>query len=640
VAGAEKPLSGTALSVLTALGKYGWASETYLTRVRSLSANDIRKGLQELDRAGLVSSSFDRNILTARGRRELHSIREERRLERVRGGTASAHEVSLLADAEIRAAVRRMKPRADREPDPKRLTATFVDPGISEQLDNPNNQIVFGRRGTGKTHVLRVLDDLLASQPGNLVIYLDLRTLGSSSVFEDVERPMYLRATSLIKDVFEPLHAALLDRATRPTAADVDFAPLDSLAAAITRSVLIKETRQAENVRDDSATESATAGMTGAPPFFSLAGASATTAKETSRVMNEGTPIDHILFGQIATALADSLRATAVEHLYLLIDEWTAIPDDLQPYLAEFLKRSLFVIPQVTVKIAALEYRSAFSLPTGRNNLIGFELGADISSSLELDDYFVYDRNAGKTEEVFAEVLFRHLYAEIESRGSLNRGRQMKAGDLTPDGADASAGLDYLEKEFALTSAAPLVDLMFVSKRPYRELVRAGEGVVRDFIGIFAIAFTDSVRRGLRAIDVSSVRESARTWFGTDKESNLDADHRLALSAISGEVIAKGRRRTFMFDRRNEPNETLRSLVDFRVLHLIQRNVLDPKSPMRRYNIYTLDYGLYVDLLDTKYDLKAEFGNTRSGGSADLVPLDNRRYVRGVVLRPEQLPPS
>jgi hypothetical protein len=322
--------------------------------------------------------------------------------------------------------------------------------------------------------------------------------------------------------------------------------------------------------------------------------------------------------------------------MYLLLDEWTAIPEDLQPYLAEFLKRSLFVLPTVTVKIAALEYRSVFSLPAGRNNLIGFELGADVSSSLELDDYFVYDRNMAQTEELFAEVLFRHLSAEIE------RGRIWSPWFSPSDAALRSAGhdalienKDYLEQEYAVTDGERLVELLFVSRRPYREMVRAGEGVVRDFIGIFAAAFADAIRRGLRAIDLASVRDSARTWFGTDKEINLGGQHHDALAAISVEVIAKGRRRTFMFDRRNEPNETLRSLVDFRVLHLIQRNVLDPNNATRRYNIYTLDYGLYVDLLETKYGLKAEFGTSRAR-SPDLVPLDTRRYVRGVVLKPEQ----
>ncbi|HEY0346500.1 MAG TPA: hypothetical protein VGC59_17740, partial [Solirubrobacteraceae bacterium] len=488
-----KLLSKRALDVLNALGRYGWASEKYLTRVRSLSPNQIRGGLEELARAGYVSSSFGSNILTARGRRELQRIREERQRVRVRCGNASVHEVSVLADAEIRGAVRRMKPRADRESDAWRLTATFVDPGISEQLDNPNNQIIFGRRGTGKTHVLRVLDDLLSSQRGNLVCYLDLRMLGSNSVFEDVGRPLHLRATSLIKDVFEPIHASLLDRATDPSRAEVDFVPLDDLADAITRSTLSGESRQDEIVKDSATTGSVAAGVTHVPPFINLSARSTESAKLSSRSARQGNPIDHVLFGQIARALASSMSSTGVAHMYLLLDEWTAIPEDLQPYLAEFLKRSLFVLPNVTVKIAALEYRSVFSLPAGRNNLIGFELGADVSSSLELDDYFVYDRNMAQTEELFADVLFRHLSAEIE------RGRSGSPWFL-PSGADRrSAGNDrlienreYLEQEYAVSDCERLVELLFVSRRPYRELVRAGEGVVRDFIGIFAAAFADS----------------------------------------------------------------------------------------------------------------------------------------------------
>jgi hypothetical protein len=618
VAGSERSISQTGLKVLNALGKHGWASERQLQRleVGNLSVREIRKALEELYRAGLVSLAFNRNLLTASGRRELQAIRDAKRRERVRAGTAKPHELALLSDAEVRAAVRRLKQRADRETDQERLTATFVDPGISERLDNVNNQIIFGRRGTGKTHVLRVVDDVLSAVSGTLVVYLDLRTLGSGGIFEDEKRPLHVRTTSLLKDVFEPVHAMLLERATAPDAGDIDFAPLDELADAISRSILVGERRETEHVRAGARTDRAAVAVGAAPPFVKVSAGGAVEGRFTSRVRHEGNPLDDVLFNEIARALERSLTAIGVEHLYILLDEWTAIPEALQPYLAEFLKRSLFVVPAITVKIAALEYRSSFSLPIGRNNLVGFEVGADISSSLELDDYFVYDRHTAQTEQVFAEVLFRHLVAEIGGR----RSRQEK---------------DYLEAEYAIDNADRLVDALFASKRPYRELVRAGEGVARDFIGIFSAAFSDSVRRNLRAIDLASVREAARAWFATDKEINLDARHRTALDAICDEVIAKGRRRTFMLDRRYESNELLNSLVDFRLLHLIHRNVLDTESPTRRYNLYTLDYGLYVDLHDAKYQLKAEFGKERKS-SVDIVPLDTRRYFRGVILRPEQ----
>jgi len=618
VARSERSVSQTGLKVLSALGKHGWASERQLRRleVGSLSPQEIRKALEELYRAGFISSAFNRNILTASGRRQLQAIRDAKQRDRIRRGTAKPHDLALLGDAEVRAAVRRLKQRADRETDQERLTATFVDPGISEQLDNVNNQIIFGRRGTGKTHVLRVVDDVLSAVPDTLVVYLDLRTLGSSSIFEDEKRALHVRTTSLLKDVFEPVHAALLERATAPDARDIDFGLLDDLADAISRSILADEHRETEDTQAGARTSGAAITVTAAPPFLKVGADGTLQGRFTSRVRREGNPLDHVLFSEIARALERALTAIGIEHLYVLLDEWTAIPEALQPYLAEFLKRSLFVVPAITVKIAALEYRSSFSLAVGRNNLVGFEVGADISSSLELDDYFVYDRHTAQTEHVFAEVLFRHLVAEIGSR----RSRQES---------------DYLETEYAIDNADRLVDALFASKRPYRELVRAGEGVARDFIGIFSAAFSDAVRRNLRAIDLASVREAARAWFATDKEVNLDARHRTALDAICEEVIAKGRRRTFMLDRRYESNEVLNSLVDFRLLHLIHRNVLDTESPTRRYNLYTLDYGLYVDLHDAKYQLKAEFGKERKSAS-DVVPLDTRRYFRGVILRPEQ----
>jgi hypothetical protein len=40
-------------------------------------------------------------------------------------------------------------------------------------------------------------------------------------------------------------------------------------------------------------------------------------------------------------------------------------------------------------------------------------------------------------------------------------------------------------------------------------------------------------------------------------------------------------------------------LFDLRVLHLVQRGYADKDKPGVRYNIYTLDYGTYVDLMNT-----------------------------------------
>lgn len=102
----------------------------------------------------------------------------------------------------------------------------------------------------------------------------------------------------------------------------------------------------------------------------------------------------------------------AGSHLYILIDEWSSIPMDVQPYLAEFLRRSLLPLNNVAIKIAPLEYRSDFSI-NNQNAVIGFEMGADISAFLDIDDYYVYDRNPDAITDSFGDMLVKHLANEL-----------------------------------------------------------------------------------------------------------------------------------------------------------------------------------------------------------------------------------
>lgn len=65
------------------------------------------------------------------------------------------------------------------------------------------------------------------------------------------------------------------------------------------------------------------------------------------------------------------------------------------------------------LKIAALEYRSNFTIVMQNNLHIGFELGSDISSNLDLDDYFVFDKNPDSITAIFAGILSKHIKSEL-----------------------------------------------------------------------------------------------------------------------------------------------------------------------------------------------------------------------------------
>jgi len=75
----------------------------------------------------------------------------------------------------------RIAKRAERQDD-EVLQKTFVDFGsVFTALSSVDHQIVFGRRGTGKTHLLTVLRQTKRAS-GELAIQIDMRNLGSARV--------------------------------------------------------------------------------------------------------------------------------------------------------------------------------------------------------------------------------------------------------------------------------------------------------------------------------------------------------------------------------------------------------------------------------------------------------------------------
>jgi len=92
------------------------------------------------------------------------------------------------------------------------LVDTFVDAGpLFTLLGSADHQIVYGRRGTGKTHALQFLFQD-AIHRGDVAVYIDLRTVGSNvSVYSDPKLPLRERGSRLLADVLAGLHDQLVD---------------------------------------------------------------------------------------------------------------------------------------------------------------------------------------------------------------------------------------------------------------------------------------------------------------------------------------------------------------------------------------------------------------------------------------------
>lgn len=70
-------------------------------------------------------------------------------------------------------------------------------------------------------------------------------------------------------------------------------------------------------------------------------------------------------FGEIARSLRELAQSLKARRVWLLLDEWSSVPLDMQPYLGEFLVRCVTPVQAFTVKIAAIEQQTRFRATIG-----------------------------------------------------------------------------------------------------------------------------------------------------------------------------------------------------------------------------------------------------------------------------------
>ena len=191
------------------------------------------------------------------------------------------------------------------------------------------------------------------------------------------------------------------------------FKGLDAVAEAITDVRVVGEReREVTYGRDEASTKGGNAKVAvKSSEIEASLGASHSeerTERTEVRVMERGPEHYHVEFGSVARALTALMEALPQARLWILLDDWSVIPLDLQPLLADMLRRALFPVRGLTVKIAAIEQRSQFQVRNG-GSCIGIELGADASAALDLDDFMVFGNDEEKSKQFFSSLLYKHV---------------------------------------------------------------------------------------------------------------------------------------------------------------------------------------------------------------------------------------
>jgi hypothetical protein len=139
-------------------------------------------------------------------------------------------------------------------------------------------------------------------------------------------------------------------------------------------------------------------------------------------------------------------------------------------------------------------------------------------------------------------------------------------------------------------------------------------------------------------ISMDDVRNASRLWYSRGKEKAISTNTKahLLLRWIIDEVIGKRSARAFLL-KSNVKDELIDYLFDSRILHIIKENIAGKDEPGIRYNVYSIDYGCYVDLINTarapKGLFEAEMEDDSIGVASFItVPQNDYRAIRRAIL--------
>ena len=486
---------------------------------------------------------------------------------------------SILANATVKKAIQQIAIRTERE-DPENIIDSFYDCNIISHLTNRNHQIIQGRRGTGKTHILLVLKSRLESSECH-GIYFDCKATGSAADISDAALPEKHRVIQLIRDFLLYIYKDLLDYFDEALHADLnkDTIELNSLLNQLHDECYIKG-EQAETYLRNKNKKTKAANSTSQTANLSISSAISLLFDNSEQKQRElesasehnmsGLPYEKIIFPNIHQCI-NRIAEITNKRFIIYIDEWSNLPLDVQPHFAEFLRRCLIASKFVILKIAVVKDRTQYCIKQD-NIVYGLEIGADISVCMDLDNIYMYDKNPRK---VFSD-LYRILWTHLNARGVIN---------------DVSI-TDFMQVLFSDLRSAIL-------------LVRASEGNPRDFISIVncCIVELDGIGDSGSWIDSQVVYNAANDWYHMDKENALSSQQRQFLSELSTYIVRQKRSRGFVLDESYLAHPLIKSLIDARILHVVQTGRFFANLGTCSMAIVVLDFGTYSDILISNEDI-------------------------------------
>lgn len=495
---------------------------------------------------------------------------------------------------------------ATRAEDLTDLYGTFVETIYPEKMQTRANQIINGRRGAGKTHLLRRVEGRLRttfSDTGILPIYVNGRDLSQeinivSSDPATVALAIYVQlmqhvAATIRTFVADLNQANFWDRFLAGGKSQHERSA-NAIAVALEEILISGQVRRlpAGEVSDESTTllETSVNSSIGASIKTDLrtlgwavkAGTAAEKNAKSSSVITRKISGEIILpFAQVSLQLGRLLQLLDNASIHILFDEWSDIDKDpaVQPYLAEMLHRTTKSVPGMYLKLACIPGRTFLATPVTDDvrNPIGLEEGDDIHADVNLDSIIFSGESIGELVPFFMTMIKKHVGEKI-----------WWVRTATPELFDSF-----------------LTGSVFEGTKPFLELCHASGGVPRDFMNIYRAATTlvSNVAKSGHPrypIDVATIRTAARSVYQSKRASfsgKSTSQQLQMLERIYQEIYVKKNSFYFLLSEESAENKTMQTLYTERLIHRVPLSFFYDPTNEQRYQYFQLDYGTAIDRL-------------------------------------------
>ena len=477
-------------------------------------------------------------------------------------------------------------------------TQAFADTLFLDILTAKRNQLVYGRRGTGKTHLLkRVAEEFTENFEVHRVIpvYLNGSSINQASsplreqpdiialsLYIEIIRRLAHELTEFINDKLDP---TLLQRmfgsenAENVTRAQQLAGELDLLLRKGEVRILPsgESSEESKSLQEALAELNAGANLKLSDPQkigFGVDIEMKGTAKEQKTGIRTQTLKGKVVlpFSEVSRLLEELLQLLEDSSLVLLVDEWSDIDRslDVQPHLGDMLKRTLASVTGMYVKLACIPMRTRLSTPiTAKKPIpLGYEEGNDIFADINLDQ-IAYDENY--LEELipfFMTVLQKHISIGMP-----------KIASMTPE---------YFQN-FAIHE-------IFENIEVFQEICQASAAVPRDFLHLFQLA-TTMQREGIKSrITLAHVRRASQRVYEEKKTALETSASAIKLhNKIYKKIVAKHRTYLFLLPEDFSCHEDVQILWTARLIHRLPITYENIES-FESYIYYQMDHGRCVAL--------------------------------------------